>query len=64
MIMIHQLYSGNEGKYKELDDDMINLNTFMVMIKKIYLKYSKIMPNTLDQILEILSTIILIRLME
>ena len=52
MIMIHQLYSGNEGKYKELDDDMINLNTFMSMIKKIYLKYSKIMPNTLDQILE------------
>lgn len=52
MIMIHQLYSGNEGKYKELDDDMINLNTFMSMIKKIYLKHTNIAPNKLDEILE------------
>lgn len=52
MIMIHQLYSGNEGKYKELDDDMINLNTFMSMIKKIYLKHTRILPTKLDDILE------------
>lgn len=52
MIMIHQLYSGNEGKYKELDDDMINLNTFMSMIKKIYLEHTKIVPNKLDDMLD------------
>ena len=52
MIMIHQLYSGNEGKFKELDDEMINLNTFMSMIKKVYLKYTNIIPTKLDDILE------------
>lgn len=52
MIMIHQLSSGNEGKFKELDDEMMNLNTFMSMIKKVYLKHTNIIPVKLDDILE------------
>ena len=31
---------------------MINLNTFMSMIKKVYLKYTNIIPTKLDDILE------------
>ena len=52
VIMIHQLYGGNQGKFKELDDNMINLNLFLNKIKKIYLEYTKITPDKLDEILE------------
>ena len=29
MILIHQLYTGNEGKYEELNDNMINAKNLM-----------------------------------
>jgi ATP-dependent Clp protease protease subunit len=52
-IMIHQLSSSlGEGKFNDLDDNMINLNKFMETITNIYLEKTKIPINTLKNILE------------
>lgn len=52
LILIHQLYSGYEGKYEELSDSMINTNNLMKKIKKIYLKHTNIKENELNEILK------------
>ena len=52
LMLIHQLSSGNEGKFDELDDEMKNLNLFMNIVKKIYLTKSNIKPIILDDILK------------
>jgi ATP-dependent Clp protease protease subunit len=52
LILIHQLYSGYEGKYEELSDSMINTNNLMKKIKNIYLKHTNIKENELNEILK------------
>ena len=52
LIMIHQLYSNNEGKYNELDDEMTNLNNMMDKIKNIYTKHTNIPLQNLDEMLK------------
>ena len=51
MIMIHQLSSGKEGKYQELDDDQQNMQQFMNKIKAIYLRKTTIPYIQLSEIL-------------
>ena len=52
LVMIHQLYSNNQGKFQELDDDMINLTNLMEKIKTIYLKHTNIKEDVLDEMLK------------
>ena len=52
LIMIHQLSSGREGKYEELNDANENLSLLMNKIKLIYLKHTKIPVEILDEILK------------
>lgn len=52
MILIHQLYTGNEGKYEELNDSMINAKNLMKKIKKIYLRHTNIQEDDLNEILK------------
>lgn len=42
LILIHQLSSGNDGKFQELDDEMKNLQQLMNKIKQIYVKHTDI----------------------
>ena len=51
MILIHQLYTGNEGKYEELNDNMINAKNLMKKIKNI-LKTYKYKEDDLNEILK------------
>ena len=51
MIMIHQLSSGKEGKYQELDDDQQNMQQFMNKIKAVYLRKTTIPYIQLSEIL-------------
>ena len=50
-MLIHQLSSGFSGKYNEIADDMINNNSLMVNIKRLYSEHTKIHGNALDKIL-------------
>ena len=52
MMLIHQLYSGREGKFAELEDDSENMKLMMGKIKDIYLKKSYLTPDKLDNILK------------
>ncbi len=52
MMLIHQLYSGREGKFAELEDDSENMNLMMSKIRKIYLSKSYLTPENLDKILK------------
>lgn len=52
MMLIHQLYSGREGKFAELEDDSENMNLMMSKIRKIYLSKSYLTPDNLDKILK------------
>ena len=52
LMLIHQLSSGNEGKFEELDDEMKNLSLFMNIVKKIYLTKTNIKPIILEDILK------------
>ena len=52
LVMIHQLSSGREGKYEELNDANENMNLLMNKIKIIYLKHTKIPVEVLDDILK------------
>lgn len=51
MIMIHQLSSGKEGKYQELNDDQQNMQLLMNKIKAIYLRKTTIPYIQLNEIL-------------
>lgn len=52
LVMIHQLSSGREGKYEELNDANENMSLLMNKIKTIYLKHTKIPIEILDEILK------------
>lgn len=52
LIMIHQLSSNNQGKFQELDDDMVNLNNLMSKIKNIYVRHTSMKQNMLNEILK------------
>ena len=51
-MMIHQLSASFWGKYEEIDDQKKNIDSYMVMIKKIYKEYTKIPMSKLDEILK------------
>lgn len=51
LMLIHQISSNQEGKYKELKNDMINLETLTDIIRKLYLNHTSIDENTLDELL-------------
>ena len=52
MILIHQLSSGNEGKFQEMDDNMRNMEQLMHKIKVIYGESTSIPEEELDEILK------------
>ena len=52
MMLIHQLYSGREGKFSELKDDNDNMKLMMAKIRDIYLKKTTMSPETLDELLK------------
>lgn len=51
-MLIHQLSSATWGKYKQIKDDVENLDRLMEMIKSIYEKYTAVPKEELDKILE------------
>ena len=50
-MLIHQLYSQNEGKYNQLDDGIHNIETFMNLIRDLYLSKTKFEINNLNELL-------------
>jgi len=52
MMMIHQLSNVFWGKYQEFQDQQKNLDMIMGMIKSIYLKYTKVPSEKIDEILK------------
>lgn len=52
MMLIHQLSTGNYGKYSELEDDMENNKRLMKSIKDIYKQYTKVPMKQIDDILK------------
>jgi len=51
-MLVHQLSSGMWGKYKEMKDEMENVDNMMKTIREIYLEYTKIPKKKLDEILD------------
>lgn len=51
-ILIHQISSCFWGKYQEFKDEMDNLDTFMKMLKNIYLERTKIPEKRLEEMLK------------
>lgn len=51
-MLIHQLSSGMWGKFADLEDEMINCEEFMKVIKDIYKKYTKVNKRKLEDILK------------
>ena len=51
-MLIHQLSSGMWGKYKEMKDEIENVDNMMNTIRGIYMEYTKIPKKKLDEILE------------
>lgn len=51
LVMIHELRSGFYGKFSEIKDEMCNNSTLMNIIKKIYLKETKIPEKEIDEAL-------------
>lgn len=52
LILIHQLSSGSQGKYEEMDDNMKNLDKLMTKVKNIYSSHTNIPIETLEEILK------------
>lgn len=52
LMLIHQLYSGSEGKFEELKDENLNMIMLMDKIKSIYLKKTNIPEEKLNEILK------------
>lgn len=50
--LIHQLSSQFWGKYAEFEDEMQNLKAMMIVIKRIYLKKTKIPEMELEELLK------------
>jgi len=51
-LLLHQLSSGIWGPYESINDEKQNLDLFMSMIKKIYLKHTKFKPKQLEELLK------------
>ena len=51
-MLIHQLSSGMWGKYKEMKDEIENVDNMMKTIREIYLEYTKIPKKKLNEILD------------
>ena len=51
-MLIHQLSSGMWGKYREMKDEIENLDNMMITIRDIYMEYTKIPKKKLDEILD------------
>ena len=51
-MLIHQLSSGMWGKYKEIKDEVENLDNMMKTIREVYLEYTKIPKKKLNEILD------------
>jgi ATP-dependent protease ClpP protease subunit len=51
-MLIHQLSSGMWGKYRDIKDEVENLDKLMETIRSIYSKYTKIPKKKLDEILD------------
>ena len=51
-MLIHQLSSGMFGKFEELEDEMVNLQSMMKVLKDFYKKNTKIPMKKLDEILK------------
>lgn len=51
-MLIHQLASDFWGKYREIKDEMKNVDGLMSMIKEVYEKHTKVPKEHLDEILE------------
>lgn len=51
VMLIHQLSSGAEGKYNEMEDSMENMRTLMNIVKNAYSKFSNIPSSKLNDIL-------------
>ena len=52
IMLIHQLSTSSGGKYEELVDDKKNMDTFMKIIRDIYLRKSKLNYDNLSDILK------------
>jgi ATP-dependent Clp protease, protease subunit len=51
-VLLHQLSGGMWGPYESINDEKANLDMFMNMIKKIYLKHTKFKTKQLDELLK------------
>ena len=51
-MLIHQLSSGMWGKYRDMKDEIENLDNMMKTIRGIYMEYAKIPKKKLNEILE------------
>ena len=51
-MLVHQLSSGMWGKYKEMKDEIENVDNMMKTIREIYLEYTKIPKKKLNEILD------------
>jgi ATP-dependent protease ClpP protease subunit len=51
-MLVHQLSSGFWGNFEQLKDDMKNAAQFMRLIRKVYLKHTKIPKKKLNEILK------------
>lgn len=50
--LLHQLAAGTSGKYSMMKQEMTNMDSFMITIKKVYLENTKIKPEEIDEILK------------
>lgn len=50
-MLIHQLKSSSSGKFAELQDEMSNLNMFMMNLEDLYLENTKIEKDELEKLL-------------
>ena len=51
-MLIHQLSSGMWGKYREMKDEIENVDNMMKTIRGVYLEYTKIPKKKLNEILD------------
>ena len=51
-MLIHQLSSGMWGKYREMKDEIQNVDNMMKTIRDVYLEYTKIPKKKLNEILD------------
>ena len=51
LMLIHQISSSQNGKYSELKNNMANLDTLTEIIKNLYLNYTLLNPEQLDNLL-------------